>query len=295
MPPEQRTPWQRVQLARDPARPKTLDYVGALVDPWVELHGDRAHGDDPALVGGIGSLGGRSILVLGHQRGSDTKENVVRNFGMPHPEGYRKAKRLMEMALKFSLPVVAFVDTPAADPGLGSEERGQAQAISADLYALANLAVPVVVTVIGEGGSGGALAISMGDRIYMLENSVYSVASPEASATILWHDASKAPEAAATMKITAHDLLGFGIVDGVLPEPPDGAHTAPHVVFRTVGDCISGALDDLDRQFLTPNGYAVDALLSARAEKYYRIGRWREEVLPVGAAVAHDLGVVTDD
>lgn len=280
MPPETRTAWERVGIARDPARPKTLDYISALVDPWVELHGDRAHGDDAALIAGIGSLRGRPVVVLGHQRGSDTKENLLRNFGMPHPEGYRKALRMMEMAQKFSWPLVTFIDTPAADPGLQSEERGQAQAIAADLYAMANLSVPVVVTVIGEGGSGGALAISTGDRIYMLENSIYSVASPEASATILWRDASKAPEAAETMKITAANLLEFGIVDGVIPEPPGGAHTEPDQAIRAVGECIQKALEELDVEYRDGAGYAMEALLSARAKKYCRIGRWQEETVP---------------
>lgn len=276
--------WDRVKLARNPGRPKTLDYVEALARPWVELHGDRAFGDDSALVGGLGSIGGRTVVLMGHQRGGDTRENVARNFGMPHPEGYRKARRLMEIAGKFSLPLIALVDTPAADPGLQSEERGQAHAIAADLYALANLPVPVVVTVIGEGGSGGALAISTGDRLYMLENSVYSVASPEASATILWHDVTKAPEAAQTMKITAQDLHGFGIVDGMIPEPPGGAHADPASAIAAVGECIQSALAELEARYRGRRGYKVASLLADRAEKYRRIGDWREQPVQQPAA-----------
>lgn len=276
--PETRTAWERVQLARNPARPKTLDYIDGLIERWVELHGDRAHGDDKALVTGVGSFSGRSVVVLGHQRGSDTRENLARNFGMPRPEAYRKAVRMMEVAEKFVLPVICFVDTPGADPGMQSEERGQAVAIAGSLYALANLPVPVVVVVIGEGGSGGALAISTGDRILMMENSVYSVASPEASATILWHDATKAPEAAEKMKITAPDLLGFCIVDRIVAEPPDGAHADAETAIRSVGTCIREALQELDACYQTDRGYDRDRLLTARAEKYRRIGAWHEDL-----------------
>lgn len=276
MPHNSRTAWERVQLARDAARPKTLDYVQALLQPWVELKGDRAHGDDAALVAGVGSLGARAVVVLGHQRGGDTRENLARNFGMPHPEGYRKARRLMELAEKFALPLVCFIDTPAADPGLGSEERGQAHAIAANLYALANLPVPVVVTVLGEGGSGGALAISTGDRIYMLENAIYSVASPEASASILWRDPAKAPVAAETMKITAQDLREFGIVDGVIPEHPDGAHADPAAAIGAVRAALQQALHDLDAAYCSNGAYDAEALLRTRAEKYRRIGEWHE-------------------
>lgn len=276
--------WERVRLARNPVRPKTLDYVQALARPFVELRGDRAFGDDAALVGGLGSVHGRTVVILGHQRGGDTKENLARNFGMPHPEGYRKARRLIEMAGKFSLPLVAFIDTPAADPGLQSEERGQAQAIAADLYALANLPVPIVVTVIGEGGSGGALAISTGDRLYMLENSIYSVASPEASATILWHDVTKAPEAAETMKITAQDLLAFGIIDGVVPEPAAGAHADPGAAVSAVGECLGAALAELESRYRGRQGYKVATLLADRAEKYRRIGDWREQTTTPAAS-----------
>ncbi len=281
MSPNLRSAWDRVQLARNQSRPKTLDYVGALIDPWLELHGDRVHSDDQALVGGLGSLNGRSVVVLGHQRGSDTKENLTRNFGMPRPEAYRKATRMMELAEKFAMPLVCFVDTPGADPGLQSEERGQAWAIAASLYTMANLPVPIVVMVIGEGGSGGALALSAGDRIYMLENSVYSVASPEASAAILWHDAGKARDAAEAMKITAPDLHGFGIVDGILPEPSAGAHTDPGSVVVSVGECLRSALDELERCYgKDEGGYDSARLLHDRAEKYRRIGRWQESSMP---------------
>jgi len=265
-----------VQIARSPTRPKTLDYIADMLEPWVELHGDRAYGDDAAMVGGVGSLGGRSVVVVGHQRGGDTRENLVRNFGMPHPEGYRKARRLMELAAKFHLPLITFIDTPAADPGMESEERGQAQAIAANLYTLASLPTPVVVTVIGEGGSGGALAIGVGDRIHMLENSVYSVASPEASAAILWHNAALAPEAAETMKITAPDLFGFGIVDKVIPEPPAGAHTDPTSVLVAVQAALVAALHELETEYGTDTGYDEARLLADRAEKYRLIGRWQE-------------------
>lgn len=290
MPPDALSAWDRVQLARNPARPKTLDYVGGLVSGWVELRGDRAFGDDGALVAGIGVFYGRSVVVLGHQRGGDTRENLARNFGMPRPEAYRKARRVMELAGKFGMPLLCFVDTPGADPGLHSEERGQAMAIAADLYALANLPVPVIATVIGEGGSGGALAISAGDRILMLENSVYSVASPEASAAILWRDASKAPEAAEAMKITAADLERFGIADGVIPEPSGGAHTDPDAAVRAVGERVCGTLRELDAEYRTVNGsYDAPRLLSARAEKYCKIGVWREE-LPEPAVEAVEAG-----
>lgn len=272
--------WDRVQLARHPARPKTLDYVLALIQPWVELHGDRVHGDDAAMIGGIGTFRGRSVVVLGHQRGGDTKENVARNFGMPRPEAYRKAGRLMQLAEKFAMPLLCFVDTPGADPGTHSEERGQAMAIADNLYKLANLEVPVVATVIGEGGSGGALAISAGDRILMLENSVYSVATPEASAAILWRDAARAPEAAEAMKITAAHLLDFGIADRVIAEPEGGAHSDPAQAIELVASCVWETLQELDACFHTPDGYDAPRLLESRAEKYRRIGVWAEQLPP---------------
>ena len=272
-----KTAWDRVQTARRADRPKTLDYINALIDPWFEMHGDRAYADDAAMVGGIGRFRGRAVVVLGHQRGSDTKENLKRNFGMPRPEGYRKAKRIMELAAKFSYPLICFIDTPAADPGMQSEERGQAQAIADCLYTMANLPVPVVATVIGEGGSGGALAISLADRLYMMENAIYSVASPEASATILWRDASKAPLAAEAMKITAQHLLEFGIIDGIVPEPPEGAHTDPAVAIATLEEYIDRALSELDARYREGKAYKAVTLIADRREKYRRIGRWQEE------------------
>jgi acetyl-CoA carboxylase carboxyl transferase subunit alpha len=218
--------WDRVKLARHAERPHALDYLRELTTDWVELHGDRAFGDDRALIGGLATFAGQSVMVLGHQKGNDTKENIARNFGMARPEGYRKAERLMRHAEKFGFPVITFIDTPGAEPGIGSEERGQATAIAESLLAMADLGVPSVAVVIGEGGSGGALAIGVADRILMLENAIYAVASPEACAAILWKDAGRAPEAAETMRITASDLARFGIVDEVIPEHVP-AHEGP--------------------------------------------------------------------
>ncbi|MCC6944798.1 MAG: acetyl-CoA carboxylase carboxyltransferase subunit alpha, partial [Thermomicrobiales bacterium] len=212
------TPWDRVKLARHQSRPHSLDYINVLVTGFIELHGDRLFGDDPAIVGGLARFGDRTIVVIGHQKGGDTRENIRRNFGMVRPEGYRKAERLMRHAEKFGIPVVTFIDTPGAEPGIGSEERGQGTAIAESLLTMAGLKTPIVAVIIGEGGSGGALAIGMADRMLMLENAVYAVASPEACAAILWKDAGKAPQAAETMRITAEDLLSFGIVDEVIPE-----------------------------------------------------------------------------
>lgn len=262
--------WERVLLARNAARPHTLDYIGELIDGFVELHGDRHFGDDRALVGGLGAFRGRPVMVIGHQKGADTRENLERNFGMPRPEGYRKALRLMRHAEKFGLPVLALIDTPAADPGLGSEERGQAVAIAENLLAMASLRVPTVAVVIGEGGSGGALAISVADRLLMLENAVYAVASPEACATILWKDVAKAPEAAATMRVTAADLYEFQIVDEIIPEPVPG-HEQPLPTIQRTGDVIARHLDELTA---TAERDGIDALLEARYRKYRGIGRW---------------------
>ncbi|MGH7310596.1 MAG: acetyl-CoA carboxylase carboxyltransferase subunit alpha, partial [Candidatus Rokuibacteriota bacterium] len=214
------TPWQTTQLARHPRRPHTRDYCRLLFEDFLELHGDRLYGDDPAIVGGLARFEGGGVVVLGHQKGRETREKLARNFGMPHPEGYRKALRLMQMAEKFEKPVVTFIDTPGAYPGIGAEERGQAEAIARNLRAMAALRTPIVAVVTGEGGSGGALAIGMGNRVLMLEHAVYSVISPEGCAAILWGDAGKAPEAAEIMKITAKDLLRLGVIDAVVPEPP---------------------------------------------------------------------------
>ncbi|MGH7645193.1 MAG: acetyl-CoA carboxylase carboxyltransferase subunit alpha, partial [Gemmatimonadales bacterium] len=218
------TPMQRVQVARHPRRPYTLDYVGTVFTDFVELHGDRLYRDDPALVGGWARLDSATVMVIGHQKGRDTKENLRRNFAMAHPEGYRKALRLMKLAEKFGAPVITLVDTPGAYPGLGAEERGQAEAIAKNLRRMALLPTPIVAVVTGEGGSGGALAIGMGNRVLMLEYAVYAVISPEGCAAILWGDAARAPEAAEAMKTTAPDLLRLGVIDAIVPEPAGGAH-----------------------------------------------------------------------
>jgi acetyl-CoA carboxylase carboxyl transferase subunit alpha len=269
------TAWDRVKLARHAERPHTLDYLRELGRNWVELHGDRAFGDDQALIGGLATLGGETVMVLGHQKGNDTRENIARNFGMARPEGYRKAERLMRHAEKFGFPVVTFIDTPGAEPGIGSEERGQATAIAESLLTMADLGTPTVAIVIGEGGSGGALAIGVADRILMLENAIYAVASPEACAAILWKDASRAAEAAETMRITAADLAGFGIVDEVIPEPQP-AHERPEEAIRAAGEAIGRHLADLQREFPAGDPAAMERLRAARYERFRRIGAWRE-------------------
>lgn len=239
-------PWQRVQLARHPRRPTMLDYVERIFDDFRELHGDRAYRDDPSIVGGMARIGDRHVMVVGHQKGRDTKSNIRRNFGMPHPEGYRKALRLMELAAKFGRPIVTFVDTPGAFPGVGAEERGQAEAIARNLREMARLRVPIIVFVTGEGGSGGALAIAVGDRVYMLENSIYSVISPEGCAAILWKDQTKAAQAAEAMKITAREVAQLGVVDEVLAEPLGGAHRDPDAAAEKVREVMLAALDELE-------------------------------------------------
>ncbi|HEU0166010.1 MAG TPA: acetyl-CoA carboxylase carboxyltransferase subunit alpha [Thermomicrobiales bacterium] len=265
------TPMGRVLLARNPSRPRTLDYIAQLFENFVELHGDRSFGDDRALLGGLASFRGQTVMILGHQPGgNNTQENIKRNFGMPRPEGYRKAVRLMKHAEKFGFPIITFIDTPAADPGVGSEERGQGTAIAESLLAMIGTRVPVICVVIGQGGSGGALAISVGDRILMLENAVYAVAPPEACAAILWKDAGKAEEAAATMRITATDIAGFGIIDEVIPEPIP-AHEAPRETIAAVGDRIAVHLEQL-----TTRNVPVETMLLERHEKFRRIGAWHE-------------------
>jgi len=246
-----------------------------LLGDFIELHGDRAFGNDQALIGGIGTFRGRSLLVLGHQGGANTRENLARNFGMPKPEGFRKARRLMRHAEKFRLPILTFIDTSGADPGIGSEERGQGNAIAESLMEMIGVQVPVVTTVIGEGGSGGALAISLGDRLLMLENAVYAVASPEACAAILWKDASRADEAAETMRVTAADLQRFGIIDELIPEPVP-AHEAPRETIAAVGDRIAAHFDDLMAAFDPDDPASIERLLAARYEKFRRIGAWHE-------------------
>ncbi len=269
--------WKRVQLARHPQRPHTLDYIKRLCTDFVEMHGDRRYGDDQALVGGLAEFEGRSVFVLGQQKGSDTKENIARNFGMPTPEGYRKALRLMEQAEKFGFPLLCFIDTPGAYPGLQSEERSVAQAIAENLLVMSQLRVPIISIVIGEGGSGGALAIGVADRLLMLENSIYSVASPEASASILWRDAAKAPLAAATMKITAPDLLGFGIIDEVVPEPDGGAHTEPALAAQAVREAFSRHLAELEAALAEGDREtAIERMLATRYQKFRSIGVWEE-------------------
>jgi len=270
------SPWDRVQLARHPQRPYTLDYVGAIFEDVVELHGDRLFADDPALVGGPARLNGRPVMVIGHQKGRDAKENSHRRFGMPRPEGYRKALRLMKQAEKFGLPVIALVDTPGADPTLPSEERGQALAIATNLFEMARLRVPTIATIIGEGGSGGALAIAVADRVLMLENAVYSVVSPEGCASILWNDANLVAEAAEAMKITAEDVWRFGIADRIVPEPPGGAHTDPAAAATALGQALSATLSELDRLYGCAEALDVERLLADRFSKYRRIGVFDE-------------------
>jgi len=260
------TPWQKTLVARHPNRPYTLDYVSAFVEEWTEVHGDRRYGDDPALVCGFGRFRGRAVAVVGHQKGRDTKQKIFRNFGMAKPEGYRKALRIMGIAAKFHRPILAFVDTTGAYPGLDAEERGQAEAIAFNLREMVRLRTPIIVTVTGEGGSGGALAIAVGDRINMLEHSVYSVISPEGCASILWRDAARAPEAATAMKITATDLSGLGIVDRVVPEPPGGAHSDHDLLFRTLADVLDAELAEL-------TAVPIDALIAARHDKFRNMGR----------------------
>jgi acetyl-CoA carboxylase carboxyl transferase subunit alpha len=241
------TPWQRTLVARHPNRPYTLDYVQALFTEWTELHGDRRYADDPAIVCGLALYRDLPVCVVGHQKGRDTKQKIYRNFGMPKPEGYRKAMRVMELAARFGRPILTFVDTPGAYPGLDAEERGQAEAIAWNLREMASLRTPIVVTVTGEGGSGGALAIAVGDRVNMLEHAVYSVISPEGCASILFRDASRAEEAASAMRITARDLESMGLVDEVIPEPPGGAHVSHEALFKSVDEVLWRQLQELRR------------------------------------------------
>jgi acetyl-CoA carboxylase carboxyl transferase subunit alpha len=268
------TPWQRTQLARHPKRPHTRDWIKLLFDDFTELHGDRLFRDDPAIVAGLARFESRSVVVLGHQKGRDTREKIARNFGMPHPEGYRKALRLMELAARFGKPVISFIDTPGAYPGLGAEERGQAEAIARNLKAMAALPVPMVCVVTGEGGSGGALAIAMGNRVLMLEYAVYSVISPEGCAAILWGDAGKAPDAAEAMKITASELLRLGVIDGIVPEPVGGAHRD----WEGAAGSVRAALRE---QLALFNGRSREALISERYEKFRRLGAFEEASAPV--------------
>lgn len=263
------SPWQRVRLARHADRPYTLDYIPRITDNFVELHGDRSFADDPAMVGGIAEINGQRAMLIGHQKGRDTKEKVHRNFGMAKPEGYRKALRLMKLAEKFQIPVVTFIDTMGADPGIGAEERGQGEAIARNLLEMARLRVPIVVTIIGEGASGGALGIGVGDVVLMMENCWYSVISPEGCATILWKDSAKAETAAETMKLTAPDLLKLGLVDTIVPEPSGGAHWD----YDAAAESLKG---HISRQLTRLVKVPVDDLLQTRIKKYEAMGAWKE-------------------
>ena len=264
------TPWQTVQVARHPHRPQALDYAIGMFTEFVEFHGDRAFGDDRAIIGGPARLNGRAVMIVGQQRGRETRERLERNFGSPHPEGYRKAHRLFQMAAKFGLPVVTMMDTPGASPGLADEERGQGWALAANLATLANLPVPIVCVVVGEGNSGGALAIGVGDRFLMLEHAIFSVASPEAAASIVWKDSKHAPQAADALKLTAPDLLRLKLIDRIVPEPVGGAHGDPSGTITN----LRGALEEeLDRLVAVP----TTDLVAARYAKYRRIGAWFDQ------------------
>ncbi len=261
-------PWQMSQLSRHPLRPYTLDYVDLLFDEFHELHGDRAFADDHAIVGGLARFRGRGVMVIGQQKGRDTKAKVFRNFGMPRPEGYRKALRLMQMAGRFGLPVLTLIDTPGAYPGVGAEERGQSEAIARNLACMARLPTPIICTVIGEGGSGGALAIGVGDRVNMLQYSTYSVISPEGCASILWKDASNAEEAATALGITSDRLAALKLVDQVIPEPLGGAHKDPEEVARSIGDCLEQQLNELVQM-------TTDQLLERRYQRLLSYGEYK--------------------
>ncbi len=259
------SPWQKVQIARHPQRPYTLDYISLIMTDFIELHGDRAFADDKALVGGLAKIGNIKVLVMGHQKGRDIKENLKRNFGCAHPEGYRKALRFMQMAQDFDLPIVIFIDTPGAYPGVGAEERGQAQAIAYNLREMISIATPIISIVIGEGGSGGALGVGIADKVCVLENAYYSVISPEGCAAILWKDSSKAPDAAEALKLTAQDLLKMGLIDEIAPEPLGGAHRDPQKMAQTLKGIILDNLKEL-------SGVKKEELLKSRYKKFRTMG-----------------------
>ena len=263
------SPWQVAQVARHPQRPYTLDYIQALFTHFEELHGDRIFGEDPSIVGGLARFEGRACMVIGHQKGRDTKEKILRNFGMPKPEGYRKALRLMKLAEKFELPVFTFVDTPGAYPGIDAEERGQSEAIGRNLFEMARLRVPVIVTVIGEGGSGGALAIAVGDVVQMMQYATYSVISPEGCASILWRDSTMAPEAAEALAITASRLKTLGLIDKIVPEPLGGAHRDPQVASQALRKALLEALKQLDPK-------KPSELVEERLERLMGHGKFKE-------------------
>ena len=264
------TPWQKTQLARHPRRPYTLDYISMMMEDFFELHGDRGFGDDPAIVAGIARFQDQSVAVIGHQKGRNTKENIERNFGMPNPEGYRKALRIMKMAEKFHMPVITFIDTPGAYPGMGAEERGQAEAIARNLYEMSRLKTPIVVVVSGEGGSGGALAVGVGDRILILENSVYSVISPESCSSILWKETSKAEEAAKALKMTSKDLNKLGVVDRIVQEPVGGAHRDYEEMAEYLKLVLVEVLNEL-------NQVPVEDLVEKRFQRFRSISSYNEQ------------------
>ena len=263
------TPWQKVQIARHPKRPYTQDYIDMIFTDFIELHGDRAFRDDLAIIGGLVKLDGKKVMIVGHQKGRDTKENLERSFGCAHPEGYRKAMRLMELAARFKLPIITFIDTPGAYPGVDAEERGQAEAIAYNLREMSQLAVPIIIVVIGEGGSGGALGIGIGDRVCMLKNSYYSVISPEGCAAILWRNRANAPDAAEALRITSDDLLGLGIIDEIVPEPLGGAHRDYKATAASLKTVLKRNLNVLSK-------IPKKELLEQRYEKFRKIGQWDE-------------------
>ena len=263
------SPWQVARVARHESRPYTADYLSMIAPDFQELHGDRMYADDPAIIGGVGRIDGKAVMFIGHQKGRDTKERVRRNYGMPKPEGYRKAQRLMQLAEKFSMPVVTFIDTPGAYPGVGAEERGQSQAIAQSLYLMAGLKTPIISVVIGEGGSGGALAIGVGDRLLMLQYAVYSVISPEGCASILWKSPDKAEDAAEAMRITAESLNEFGLVDAVLEEPLGGAHRNPQAMAEVIRNALLKSIDELD-------GLPIEEVLELRQKRLAGFGQFKE-------------------
>jgi acetyl-CoA carboxylase carboxyl transferase subunit alpha len=267
------TRWQRVQLARHPERPYTLDYINALTSDFIELHGDRGVRDDPAIVGGFGTLDGiGSVMWVGHQKGRDTKQNVYRNFGMPNPEGYRKALRLFKLAEKFQKPIVCLLDTPGAFPGIEAEERGQAEAIAKNLFEMTRLSVPVIIVIIGEGASGGALGIGVGDRVLMLENAWYSVISPESCSSILWRSWNYKEQAAEALKLTATDLIDVGIIDRIIPEPLGGAHRDTDRMYSTIKEAVVEEITNLQKL-----DFSHEAALARRVVKFSKMGYWQEE------------------
>jgi len=269
--PEDNNPsWQRVQIARHPKRPHSRDYINALINGFEELHGDRFYGDDKSILGGLGFFDGQPVMVIGQQKGRDTKEKLLRNFGMPKPEGYRKALRLMRLASKFRRPIITLVDTPGAYPGIDAEERGQAEAIAYNLREMSRLESPIITVIIGEGGSGGALALGVGNRVYMLENAYYSVIAPESCAAIIWRDSGKAPLAAAALRMTANDLLEMKLIDGIVAEPPGGAHLEPEVAIQALRETLKQALGEL-----TP--LEPGKIIEQRYEKFRNMGNFFSE------------------